>query len=541
MRIKQIQIKNFRAFHGATLTVDLPKSENLIVYGENGSGKTSLFLALKDFFANVRQTLDITAHPRRNFFAQEKAQIALDKRDNESDIKKKGQFAREAERHFETFVKVKFEPTSETASKKLKYEWTNKLNDVSQVSKHGLDITKGFIDYKGLLQTYFLHVDANRVNVFDFLVQEVLPDVKQLTGKRTFGEAWSEINEALTRLNENLSKLEALPPRARRGGLTERGLLEISIRDGRKNIELLLDDFNTQLNGILSKLSEVTNDLLVPFKQSISLELEYALARLGAADANQDAILAKEIDLQVSFYDRKREQHHQFLNEARLSAIAIALYFASFLVNPQAGTKVLALDDVLIGLDMANRLPVLDILEEYFPDYQIFLFTFDKHWYQALQHRFPTWEKIEFYTHKDSDSEMTFAKTPNSLMLKANEQIRQHSYESAANLIRSYYEEIIKEFCSHLKLRVPFSLETRKLNAGIFWKVICDNKHKLGMSASVITRVDTVVKSILNPLSHAANVPMTHADLIFAKQVLEDLDTELNRLKVTFSAKDFSA
>lgn len=526
MRIRQIQIKNFRAFQGNTLTVDLPKAENLIVYGENGSGKTSLFLALKDFFSNIRQTLDITRHPRRNFFADEKVTAA------------KSDGARRY--NSETFVKVKFESVSNTASRKFNYEWSNKLNDVSQVSKHGLDITKGFIDYKGLLQTYFLQAEANRVNIFDFLVEEVLPDVKQLTGKGTFGEAWDEINEALTRLNENLRDLKALPSPRAHGRTAERRQLQASVREGRKNIQRLLKDFNTQLSGILVRLADITNDLLIPFRQSIAVELEYALARLESSAANQDAIVAKEIDLQVSFYGQKREQHHQFLNEARLSAIAIALYFASFLVNPQAGTKILALDDVLIGLDMANRLPVLDILEEHFPDYQVFLFTFDKYWYQALQFRFPTWGKLEFYTHKEEDFEMTFAKAKTSLMQKAAEQMLQHSYESAANLIRSHYEEIIKEFCAHLKLRVPFSLETRKLNAGIFWKVICEKKHKLGMSASVITRVDTVVKSILNPLSHAANVPMTNADLMFAKQVLEDLESELKRLKTQFNAADFS-
>src|SRR5215813_5970014 len=33
--------------------------------------------------------------------------------------------------------------------------------------------------------------------------------------------------------------------------------------------------------------------------------------------------------------------------------------------------KLLVLDDVLIGLDMANRMPVLDILRQYFADWQI--------------------------------------------------------------------------------------------------------------------------------------------------------------------------
>ena len=49
MRITEIEIKNFKAFYG-TYRIDLRKSgKNLLVYGENGSGKSSLYFALKLF------------------------------------------------------------------------------------------------------------------------------------------------------------------------------------------------------------------------------------------------------------------------------------------------------------------------------------------------------------------------------------------------------------------------------------------------------------------------------------------------------------
>ena len=49
MRITEIEIKNFKAFYG-TYPINLRKSgKNLLVYGENGSGKSSLYFALKLF------------------------------------------------------------------------------------------------------------------------------------------------------------------------------------------------------------------------------------------------------------------------------------------------------------------------------------------------------------------------------------------------------------------------------------------------------------------------------------------------------------
>ncbi len=46
MRITKIELKNFRAFYGA-YQIDLHKAgKNLLVYGENGSGKSSLYSVL---------------------------------------------------------------------------------------------------------------------------------------------------------------------------------------------------------------------------------------------------------------------------------------------------------------------------------------------------------------------------------------------------------------------------------------------------------------------------------------------------------------
>ena len=46
MRITEIEIKNFRAFYG-TYQIDLHKAgKNLLVYGENGTEKPSLYLVL---------------------------------------------------------------------------------------------------------------------------------------------------------------------------------------------------------------------------------------------------------------------------------------------------------------------------------------------------------------------------------------------------------------------------------------------------------------------------------------------------------------
>ena len=67
-RITNIKFRNYRAFYGE-YELKIPKGENLLIYGENGSGKT----ALLDAFA-----LPILEYKTENFSI-----------DNFNDIKQK--------------------------------------------------------------------------------------------------------------------------------------------------------------------------------------------------------------------------------------------------------------------------------------------------------------------------------------------------------------------------------------------------------------------------------------------------------------------
>lgn len=509
LKIREIQIRNFRAFSGPTTTINLTKGENLIVFGENGSGKSSLFYAIKNFFESIPKSLPINEHPYKNFFAKENADV---------------------------FVKLKLlrppadltsPPAVPARALQLDYQWTNRVNDSGNLARQGLDVTKGFIDYKNLLETYFVQQASETVNLFKFLLEDTLTDVRMIDGTQTYGEAWSAIKQKHAQIIQLQKEIDAAPDKRRMRAQRK------AIATHEEEIKAALELLNSDLIFLLPDLIRHANNILRDFRMNIALELDYSLARYepGARRKSSD-IKAKEIILHIDFYDQRRAKHHHFLNEARLSAIAVSLYFASFLVNPQAGIKLLVLDDLLIGLDMANRLPVLDILEKHFPDFQIFIFTFDKFWYQALQYRFPLWNTIEFFPLKSEGNESPALRHPSTFLAKAKSQSRAHNYESAANFLRSFYEEIIKDFCAHHRLKVPFHLEPGRLNASEFWKAILDKDNPNKPSASIMSRVETVVKTILNPLSHAANVPMTGDEIRLAIDVIEELDRELKALKV---------
>ena len=50
MKIKTLSLTDFRAFPGPAPAIFELDSKNLLVYGENGSGKSSLFYAMRGLF-----------------------------------------------------------------------------------------------------------------------------------------------------------------------------------------------------------------------------------------------------------------------------------------------------------------------------------------------------------------------------------------------------------------------------------------------------------------------------------------------------------
>lgn len=80
-----------------------------------------------------------------------------------------------------------------------------------------------------------------------------------------------------------------------------------------------------------------------------------------------------------------------------------SLFFAALLLQPVSRLRALALDDVLIGLDMSNRLPAPDIPDQHFGEHQIFSFTYDRPWYEIVKNHIESrngmkdWETVEFF------------------------------------------------------------------------------------------------------------------------------------------------
>jgi hypothetical protein len=112
------------------------------------------------------------------------------------------------------------------------------------------------------------------------------------------------------------------------------------------------------------------------FGQNLALQLRFVQVR-----PTEDYLRLEvaQMRVELSYAGKAIDKPRLFLNEARLSAIAISIYLGTIKRHVQGiPCKVLFLDDIFIGLDIANRLPLLTILESEFSEYQIFITTYDK-------------------------------------------------------------------------------------------------------------------------------------------------------------------
>ncbi|KKI99442.1 AAA family ATPase [Prochlorothrix hollandica] len=410
MKITKISLKHFRAFY-AEHEIDLgKKGQNLLIYGENGSGKSSLLKAIELFLDSHVKDLDFANY--RNLFVADTdgGHIKLSIRANKR--------------------------APETT-----FEWSDTTRETNEPIILNAAKTKGILDYKALLEVYFLHPQDCEINIFDFLLTKILNHSVNPFTQRRLTEEWAEIKQKQIPRSQDYTR-------------------KIQEFNG------ILDDFNNGLQAILNQLQQELSDILEEFRYPISLEFDFQKITLNLPEKRLDN---GGIILKVKFHDRYFPLAHQFLNEAKLSAIALSIYLASLQINPSSQLKILVLDDVLIGLDMSNRLPVIDILKEKFDDYQIFLMTYDKEWYEILKRYFPNWKMVELYAGRGTDYEVPVLVENKKYLEKAQRYFQDHDYKAAAIYLRTAFEVKIKWFCDKENIPVKYQENPKHLTTDDFW------------------------------------------------------------------------
>ena len=208
--------------------------------------------------------------------------------------------------------------------------------------------------------------------------------------------------------------------------------------------------------------------------------------------------------------------------------------------------KIIFLDDIFIGLDIGNRLPLLKILDSDFAAYQVFITTYDKPWYEFVKSTYlnnnNAWKSYEFYARR---SRMGFeipvireikGANDNShidfYITTAEQYFNNGDNKAAGVYLRSAYEFILKRFCYN-KVPVKFLTDTSKLESEDLWNAIkkykIDKPTKCNLSQNTTDSIDHYVKLTLNSLSHHdVNKHEISTEIQGAINTIKILNAELN-------------
>lgn len=211
--------------------------------------------------------------------------------------------------------------------------------------------------------------------------------------------------------------------------------------------------------------------------------------------------------------------------------VAISIYLGMIKRHVQGiPCKVLFLDDIFIGLDIANRLPLLSILENEFPDYQVFITTYDKPWFEHARgflEQKVGWKTMEFYAQTCANG----AETPlivddQDFISKAKAHLNQCDYKAAAVYARSAFEKLIRRHCEKKKKSVIFKSRLKDYTTEDFWKVIKDE-----LPQATRNEIETYRPLVLNTLSHYnTERHEIKTELNRAIQAVKNLKDELAKL-----------
>lgn len=215
MRITKIALKNFRAFY-AEHEIELgKKGRNLLVYGENGSGKSSLLKAIELFIDSYARDYQFTNY--RNFHC-----IDADS----------------------GHVKVSMRATKNDPE--TTYEWSDTTRETDAPLILQAAKTRGSLDYKSLLKVYFLTPDNSEIDLFKLLIEEILNNIHNNFTDRLLSEEWEEINNyPIPRSARHTKKI--------------------------RELQSILDNFNNGLYIILQLLKDEAIAILNQFGYSIDI------------------------------------------------------------------------------------------------------------------------------------------------------------------------------------------------------------------------------------------------------------------------------
>ncbi len=470
--IYNIKIKNFKAFSKQE-EIKLG-GKNLLVYGENGSGKSSLYYAIYTFLqcSNSHKNW-------KKYFSKTSLESLLNI------------YSLNEPSHIHL--------TIQDATKK-NYELDATKNDPRKFQLlKDLNLASDFISHRLLINFYNFR-NSREINLSTVFERDIFPFFQLTTAKGS--EYYSDVFDQLN------TKLPVTLVRGRRHLVNQKSRIFADYDD-------LLNRFNTQLGDLIqqvnSKATDFYTDNFNDGNEDLQIFLQYK-EQLNINSVINDLKLNQPliklyIKQKVGNTFKKVDRPQSFLNEAKLTALALSIRFSLLDLRPTViDGKILALDDLLVSLDMSNREKVIDlILKLYSNKFQLIILTHDRQFFKIAKNQIDyselkNWNFLEMYADNRKGFERPFITQHKTFLEKGEAQLLKFEYPSSANSLRKAAENLISEILpAHYRFHsdgVPVKTLDNWITKAIEYYSI------FPVDVTRFHKLRKYKNSLLNPLSH---------------------------------------
>ena len=523
--INRIHICGFKAFPN-DFELQL-EGKNLLMYGENGSGKSSIYYALHCMF-----------------------QAPL-----KPDAGKK-YFDPASEQHLKNLNNL-------DADSKIWIDFDGRHPFIYNIDKEGYQFTllggkhplpaqiNGcFVNHQFLFH-FFNFRNSQRINLFPVFIKDILPFCKDDNTGLHIGEMYDEITASIIKKGRHIhpdyiSNIEYF------NKAVKKVVEDINIYASDRYNESFKDEDDNELvirlryDSNFDKPEDDTNEYWLKYDNIIELVKENGeiKERKSSYKKLNEPFIGLEISEKMPDGNlRKIVKPHTYFNEAKLTAIALAVRFALLNIEKPADGRFLALDDMLISLDMSNRAKVVDFLLKISDKYKIYLFTHDRAFFEHFKERIYFANKSKGVAKEDGwlfkelykdDTPTNNPKDFNSEsdIARARKHYKEFDYPAAANYLRKAVEAMVNEvFPPKLSKQNDGAKHERLRNV---LEISFDFFSKIqGFDLADLSRLIANLNLLMNPLSHKStetNVYKIELKEIFA--IIERLSLQVQGLSI---------
>lgn len=437
--ITQIEIEGFKAFP-KNFKLDLGTGKNLLLYGENGSGKSSLYYALHALLQSVFKDDKGAKYFKPGDTNGEEFII------NNEHLINIFRFNEAKDNTYTPYVRITFDDGKiwRLDNGGLSSENGGNESEIRMLNKNSAFINHSYIS------RFHAARNSEEIDLWNVFYKDILPFHLPAGETQFLADLYNEIVEASTH--------------------------KPSVRSLKEPI----DKFNNHLYNLVSHINKNVNTIYNEnFRNDGDLALNIQIVYLEennpennlhehfylAYDRVRDGktipltLFAPRIGIKISEDGRTIYKPQSHFNEAKLTAIALAVRFAAMTTAVITPGSFLALDDMLISLDMSNRAKVVDLLLKISDKYKIYLFTHDKAFFNYVCHEIHQGGKTEDWVYKRvsynaNKKEPIVLDEHSDYLSKAKHFYEIGDYDTSAIYLRKQLEQSVGEL-------LPYELKTR--------------------------------------------------------------------------------